>query len=150
MKVKKSAPPPPQLAEQLVMASIRLTRTLRALNRSSRLSGPQISLMAAVVHAGKIAARDLSMQEEVTPATISRQVAELESQGLLSRERDELDTRLQWIKATAQGRKLVMEGHARRLRPLVEALQEVPAAQQVILADAAAIMADLTTRLRGE
>jgi DNA-binding MarR family transcriptional regulator len=151
MKVKASRTfPAEQLADQLVMASIRLTRTLRALNRSSQLSGPQLSIMAAVVFSERIAARDLSKLEEVTPATISRQLAELESAGLLTRERDARDTRVQWIKATAQGRRLVMEGHQRRLRPLVDALARLPASEQAVLSRAVATMADLTARMRRE
>jgi DNA-binding MarR family transcriptional regulator len=137
MNVKDPAEPPgQQLADQLLMASIRLTRTLRALNRSSRLSGPQISLMAVVVYSGRIAARDLAKLEEVTPATISRQVGELEGLGLLLRRRDTRDTRVQWIEATAQGRRLV------------DALRSLPTGQQATLHEAAQIIEQLTVLMR--
>ena len=67
-----------QLADDMVMAAIRLTRTLRMLNRGSALSGPKISVLAVVAHAGRITARDLARLEEVTPATISRLLASME------------------------------------------------------------------------
>jgi len=135
------------LADALVMAAIRLTRTLRALNRNSSLSGPQISLLSVVVYAGQIAARDLARHEEVTPATISRLIASLEEQKLIVRKRDTTDTRVQWITATARGRQLVRDGHRRRLAPLVDAIHHLPPAQRESLRAATGIVGQLTQDL---
>ena len=135
------------LADALVMAAIRLTRTLRALNRNSSLSGPQISLLSVVVYAGQIAARDLARHEEVTPATISRLIASLEEQKLIVRKRDTTDTRVQWITATARGRQLVRDGHRRRLAPLVDAIHRLPPAQRETLRAATGIVGQLTQDL---
>ncbi len=135
------------LADALVMSAIRLTRTLKALNRTSALSGPQISLLSVVVHAGQIAARDLARHEEVTPATISRLIASLEEQQLIARKRDAVDSRVQWVTATARGLQLVREGHRRRLAPLVDALHRLSPSQRATLQDATDIVAGLTREL---
>ena len=135
------------LADALVMAAIRLTRTLRALNRNSSLSEPQISLLSVVVYAGRIAARDLARHEEVTPATISRLITSLENEHLIVRKRDATDSRLQWITATARGRQLVRDGHRRRLAPLVDAIHRLPPAQRETLRAATGIVGQLTQDL---
>jgi DNA-binding MarR family transcriptional regulator len=135
------------LADALVMAAIRLTRTLRALNRHSSLSGPQISLLSVVVYAGQIAARDLARHEEVTPATISRLIASLENEQLIVRRRDATDTRVQWITATARGRQLVRDGHRRRLAPLVDAIHRLPPSQRETLRAATEVVGELAQEL---
>jgi DNA-binding MarR family transcriptional regulator len=135
------------LADALVMAAIRLTRTLRALNRNSSLSEPQISLLSVVVYAGRIAARDLARHEEVTPATISRLITSLENEQLIVRKRDATDSRLQWITATARGRQLVRDGHRRRLAPLVEGIHRLQTSQRDTLRAATGIVEELTREL---
>ena len=109
------------LATRLVGTAIRLTRTLRTLTRSSAYSGPQVSALTAIVFSGRITGRDLARLEEVTPATISRLVVELERCDLVLREPDIADARKQWISATSRGKAAVVEGHARRVQPLLEA-----------------------------
>jgi DNA-binding MarR family transcriptional regulator len=135
------------LADALVMAAIRLTRTLRALNRNSSLSEPQISLLSVVVYAGRIAARDLARHEEVTPATISRLITSLENEQLIVRKRDATDSRVQWITATARGRQLVRDGHRRRLAPLVEGIHRLQTSQRDTLRAATGIVEELTREL---
>jgi DNA-binding MarR family transcriptional regulator len=135
-----------QLADAMVMAAIRLTRTLRMLNRGAEYSGPQISALAVVAHAGRITARDLARLEEVTPATISRLLATLEDAGLVERAQDERDGRVQWISATAEGRRVIEQGHARRLAPLARTIAALPRHEREQMAAAVAI----TQRMIGE
>lgn len=132
------------------MAAIRLTRTLRALTHSTGLSGPQISIMATVVHAERIAARDLALLEEVTSATISRQVTELESMGLLARRRDERDTRVQWITATARGKRLITEAHRLRLEPLARAMAGLSSEQRQVLEASAQLTLKLVEQMKAD
>lgn len=136
------------LADALVMNAIRLTRTLRALRSSTGLTGPEISALAVIVHAKRIAARDLAALEEVTPATISRLVAAMEAKGLVRRTPDRRDARLQWIVATPLGARRIREGHERRLAPLAAALAALPREKRAKLADASAILAEAITTLQ--
>lgn len=128
------------LAGRLVAAAIKLTRTLRAVSRASAYSGPQISALAVILSAGRLLARDLARWEEVTPATISRLVADLEREGLVRREPDEIDTRKQWISATPRGAAVVLEGHARRIAPLMEAAEALSEADKAKLDEGLKIM----------
>lgn len=130
------------LADTLVMNSIRLIRTLRADRRSEDLTGPEVSALAVIVHAKQIAARDLATFEEVTPATISRLVAAMEGKGLVRRTPDKRDSRLQWIVATPLGLRRMRAGHDRQLAPLAEILAALPREKRAKLTEAAAILAE--------
>jgi DNA-binding MarR family transcriptional regulator len=136
-----------KLADAMVMAAIRLTRTLRAQNRSAELSGPQISALAAIVYSTQITARDLAKLEEVTPATISRLLASMEAAGLISRTRDENDTRLYWIHATADGRRVIEQGHRKRLMPLALVIGSLSAQERRNLASSAEVWQRLIREL---
>jgi DNA-binding MarR family transcriptional regulator len=129
-----------ELADRVVVAAVRLTKTLRALRRSADLTEPEISALAVIVHAERIAARDLAAIEGVTPATTSRLIAAMEEKGLVRRARDRTDTRLQWISATALGARRIADGHAARLAPLVAVIETLPRAKREILEQAARIL----------
>lgn len=130
------------LADTLVMNAIRLTRTLRTQRRAEHLTGPEVSALAMIVHAGRATARDLAAAEEVTPATISRLVAAMEAKDLVRRTPDKRDSRLQWITATPLGIRRIQAGHERRLAPLTAALASLPREKRAKLAEAAEILAD--------
>ena len=134
-------------ATRLVGVAIRLTRTLRALTRTSAYGGPQISALAAIVSSGRITGRDLARLEEVTPATISRLVVELERSDLVRREHDIADARKQWISATSNGRAVVIEGHARRVQPLLKATAALSEMERAELDAGLKIIEGLVTAL---
>lgn len=132
-----------ETADAIAMASIRLTRTLRALTKTSALSGPEISALAVIVFGGPMAAKELAALEEVTPGAISRTVAALEAAGLVRRTADKEDARLKWIAATPRGEKLCREGHRNRLAPLAAQLAGLPESERRLLRDAAALIGRL-------
>ena len=132
------------LADRLIWAAVRLTRTLRALTKSSALTGPQISALSVIVFSGRIAARDLARLEEVTPATISRLIADLEAEGIVRREADKRDARVQWISATPKGARLITEGHRRRLAPLAKAIAALSRKERQTIDEAIELIEGLT------
>jgi DNA-binding MarR family transcriptional regulator len=67
---------------------------------------------------------------------MARLVDALEAAGLARRETDRSDLRAVRIRATAKGRKLLLEGRARRLRQLTKMLEGATAAEQAALANA--------------
>ncbi len=137
-----------ELAGSLAIASLRLTRTLQAFSRSADLSEPEISALAAVVHSKGVAARDLAGLEGVTPATISRLVATMETKGLVRRVRDDHDLRLQWITATTLGMRRIRDGHERRIAPLAGGIAALTDCERETLAAAVAILEDLVAGLQ--
>ncbi len=137
-----------ELADGLVMAAIRLTRTLRAPNRSGKLTEPEISALAVIVYAGKIRAKDLAEYEEVSAAAISVLIKQLEAKEFVRRSKDADDGRALWITATPHGARLLRDGHAKRLAPLVAAISELSERDRARVGDATSIVDRLTAMAR--
>lgn len=130
-------------AERLHAAAIHLLRRLRAEDRAAGLSSPRLSALSVVVFGGPIRIGDLAEAEQVRPATISRLVRDLERDGLVTRRRDREDHRVQWIHATAKGRRLLHEGRDRRVARLARDLAALPSQDRRTLARAAQILESL-------
>lgn len=116
---------PVEIADRMTLASVRLTRWLRAADPEPQLSGPQVSALAVIVHAGRIRMSDLAVLEEVSRPTITRVAGELQALGLIGRAVDPADGRIGWLSATAAGRARLAAGQARRIAPLAAALGEL-------------------------
>jgi DNA-binding MarR family transcriptional regulator len=113
-----SSDPAVAAADRLVVAAVRLIRRLRAEDPAPRMTGPQASALAVVVHAGAVTLGDLAALEQVRRPTISRTAAELEALGLAVRETDARDRRVQRLRPTDKGRAWLAEGQSRRTAPL--------------------------------
>lgn len=133
-----AAPPPPSgikatraesVANRLHSAAIHLLRRVRTQDDAMGLSGPEGSALSVVVFGGPITLGALAAAEHVKPPTITRLVRDLEDRGLVTREADPADKRVQRIQATAQGRRVLEEGRARRVATLTAALERLPAAE---------------------
>jgi DNA-binding MarR family transcriptional regulator len=118
-----SADPATQLADRLHSAAIHLLRGLRGVDTKTGLSGPRLSALSVVVFGGPLTLGELAAAEQVKPPTMTRLVRALEVRGLVAREADEHDGRIVRLRATARGRKLMMEGRARRVSALADGLR---------------------------
>lgn len=127
-------------ADRLHSAAIHLLRRLRAEDAATGLTAPRASALSVVVFAGPIALGDLAAAEQVRPPTITRLVQELERAGLVELVRDADDRRVRRVRATAKGRKLLMDGRARRVARLAEALAGLTKAERRIVAKAAELV----------
>ncbi|MDO8297157.1 MAG: MarR family transcriptional regulator [Caulobacter sp.] len=139
-------PPAAELADRLTLASMRLTRWLRAVDAAAQLSGPQASAISVVVHSGRIRMSDLARLEEVSRPTITRLAGELQARGLVERQADPDDGRVVWLAPTPEGRRLLAEGQSRRIAPLTAAIERLSAEA---LADLLAGLAVTETLLEG-
>lgn len=135
-----------ELANQLTLVSVRLTRWLRAADAAATLSGPQVSALAVVVHAGRIRMSDLAALEEVSRPTITRVAAELQALGLIERAADPADARVGWLSATPAGRARLAEGQTRRIAPLAEAMAGLSRQERETLGAAAELLEGLVDR----
>ena|SRR6188768_1322404 len=131
-------------ADKLAMASIRLTRTLRGLRRDGPLTSPQIGALVVITYAGRIVARDLAAHQQITAATMSRLLGQLEARRLVTRNIHESDSRLQWIAATPEGAALVAREHEKRLAPLIDAIGKLSSRERTRVSDAAELIDSLT------
>ena len=125
-----------ELARHLHSVAIHLLRRLRRADDRMGLSGPRASALSVLVFGGPTSLAQLAKAEQVKPPTMARLVDALEAAGLARRAVDKSDLRAVRIQATAKGRKLLLEGRARRLRQLTKMLQGATTAEQATLADA--------------
>lgn len=134
------------LANRLVICAVVLTRWLRAADPAPQLSGPQASALAVIVNRGGIKPSTLAALEEVKRPTIARTLAQLEAIGLIARHPDEVDGRSVSLTATPAGRALFEAGQRRRIRPLQDALDELPLGDRKKLDAAASLLQSILDR----
>jgi DNA-binding MarR family transcriptional regulator len=142
-KSPTTAPSPEAVGDRLHSAAIHLLRALRREDTASGLSAPRLSALSVVVFGGPITLGALATAEQVRPPTMTRLVAALEAQGLVTREPDPDDGRVVRLRATAKGQRLLAAGRARRVAKLAAQVDALPAEEQTLLARAA----DLVERL---
>ncbi len=134
---------PERIADRLHSAAIHLLRRLRQEDATSGLTAPRLSALSVIVFAGPLTLGALAEAEQVRPPTISRLVKSLEAEGLVERMPDPDDRRVQRVRATEAGHRLLQEGRARRVRALSSEVAALPAEKAQLLAEAA----DLLERL---
>jgi DNA-binding MarR family transcriptional regulator len=115
-----------RIADQLHSAAIHLLRQLRREDDASGLSAPRLSALSVVVFGGPATLGQLAAAEQVRPPTMTRLVTGLEQEGLVRRVVDTFDARLTYIHATPKGRKILLEGRARRVQTLKAAVAKLP------------------------
>jgi DNA-binding MarR family transcriptional regulator len=130
----------PEVADHVHSAAIRLLRALRRQDDKWGLSAPRLSALSVVVFGGPITLGDLARAEQVRPPTMTRLVQALESAGLVKRTPDPDDRRIMWIKATPNGKKLLLKGRAARVRALAFRLKSFSRQEVEALDDAARLL----------
>lgn len=129
-----------QTADRLHSAAIHLLRSLRVHDADSGLSAARLSALSVIVFAGPLSMGDLASAEQLRAPTVSRMVADLETEGLVERRPDPDDGRVRLVQATDRGRHILMEGRERRVRALAEELERLSRADQALLATAAELL----------
>ena len=112
-----------ETAERLHSIAIHLLRRLRKVDEATGLSGPRLSALSVVVFAGPVTITELAAAEQVKPPTMTRLVQGLEAEGLVKRRADAADGRVSRIEATTRGRKILLDGRARRVAMLAGLLE---------------------------
>jgi DNA-binding MarR family transcriptional regulator len=128
------------LAPRLHSAVLHLLRRLAREDRASGQSPARLSALSVLVFGGPRPIGQLARDEGVSAPTMTRLVAGLERDGLVTRTADRDDRRSQRVEATARGREILVAGRARRVAALDALLAEVPALDQATLERAVAII----------
>jgi DNA-binding MarR family transcriptional regulator len=126
----------PDDATRLYLSLGRVTRTLRRAAAGSPVGHGSLSALATLVSDGPMRLGELAAIEGVSPPSMTRIVAALESQGHLRRAPDPGDGRAFLVEATMSGRRLVVTGREARIRSLSQRLAALPGAQRQSLLDA--------------
>lgn len=135
-----------ELASRLRLAVTRLARRLR-IQLPGELSASQLSTLSSVDRLGPLTLGELSAVERVKPPTMTRIVACLEEQGLVSRTVDRSDRRVARVENTAEGRAFLQRSRSRKDAYLAERLRDLDPGDRAALERAAAV---LETLLEGE
>lgn len=131
------------VAVALHRAAIRLLRTVRTADDETGVSAPKLSALSVLVFGGAQSLSSLARAEQVTPATMSKLVSDLEASGLVAKRVDRDDKRGVRIEVTSKGRTLMEEGRKRRLALLHKRLAKLSREERALLADASALMMGL-------
>lgn len=132
------------LASALRISIMRLSRRLRAQRVDSSLSITELAALGAVDRHGTMTPRTLAEHEKVRPPSMTRVIASLESQGLLSRRPHPSDRRQVTLSVTDKGRNLLRDERRRKEAWLARQLTQLTAAEQETLRAAATILEKLS------
>ena len=128
------------VADKLHSAAIHLLRRLRKVDEASGLTAARLSALSVLVFGGPATIGELASAEQVTAPTMSRLVSGLERDGYVVREPHEHDGRSVRVRATARGRRVLVQGRERRVAELVGLLEQASPAELQTLGEAAEIM----------
>lgn len=135
-----------ELAARLHSAVLHLLRRLAREDRASGQSPARLSALSVLVFGGARPIGQLARDEGVTAPTMTRLVAGLEADGLVTRTTDSEDRRTQRIAATERGREILVAGRARRVAALEALLNEVSPRDRTTLERAVTIIEDRLRR----
>ena len=124
-----------EMASRLRLSATRLARRLRQ-ESGSGLTPSMLSALAAVSNAGSLTLGELADHERVAPPSITKVVAKLEADGLLTRESDASDRRISRVRTTKAGAALITQTRQRKTAWLTTRIQELEPEAQARLADA--------------
>jgi DNA-binding MarR family transcriptional regulator len=113
-----------RLAAELRLAVMRLARRLRQ-QAPADVTPSMLSALTVVERLGPITLGDLAGFERVRPPTMTRIVARLEEDGLVSREPDGSDRRVTRLRLTDAGRKLITKNRTRKDAYLADRLRQL-------------------------
>ena len=131
------------IADQLHSAAIRLLRKLRKEDEGSGLNAPRLSALSVIVFEGPVTLGDLAAAEQVRAPTMTRIVNALEEKGLVLKKQNANDGRSTLLSATPAGKKLLIEGRARRVRALAKQIAALNHEQRSALKEAAEILKEV-------
>jgi DNA-binding MarR family transcriptional regulator len=130
----------PRVVAQIRRGSTRLARRLRFERPADALSLTKIAVLAHVYRVGAATPGEIAAAERLQPQSLTRVLAELEADGLISRERDERDRRQSLLELTDEGGLALTADMGARDRWLAEALEELTETERQVLYLAGVLM----------
>jgi DNA-binding MarR family transcriptional regulator len=139
-----STTPETEIAARLRLSATRLARRLRQ-EAGAGLTPSQLSAMAVIDNHGPLTLGALAEHERVAPPSITKVVAKLEADGLVTRTADPTDRRVARVATTPAGAELIAESRRRKNAWLAERIHELDDDQRERLAAALEVLDQLTT-----
>jgi DNA-binding MarR family transcriptional regulator len=120
------SPKPFEVADALHSAAIHLLRRLRVQDLASGVGPAKLSALSVLVFSRRaLSLAELADAEQVKNPTMSRLVAAMERDGLVSITACKEDARAMQIRPTKKGARLLLAGKERRLNSLAKVLQNL-------------------------
>ena len=126
-------------AARLRLALMRLSRRLRQ-EVSPAITPSQLSALARLDRGGPMSLGDLAATERISPSTLTRVVAALEAEGLISRDPDPADRRVALVGVSPAGHALLEDARARGTGYLAERIAGLTQAEAEALAAATPVL----------
>src|SRR5688572_10619962 len=128
----------------------RLTRRLRTLELPSGITPERLSALSVIEKRGPISVTALADTEMVRPATMSRMITALGTEGLVKRSDDKRDGRGVLVSVTPKGRRAFQRAHEQRLSHFAEVVESMSDEQLVAMRDLTTALERLTTLLNNK
>jgi DNA-binding MarR family transcriptional regulator len=132
-----------EIAARLRLSATRLARRLRQ-ESGAGLTPSLLSALAVIDNHGPLTLGAVADHERVAPPSITKVVAKLEAEGLVSRAVDPADRRSSLVRTTGAGRDLLLESRRRKTAWLTARIRELPAEERAHLAGALDVLDHLT------
>jgi DNA-binding MarR family transcriptional regulator len=129
-----------ELASELRVGVMRLTRRLRAERVDERLSLTQLSVLGTLCRHGAMSSGDLAAHEKVQPPSMSRTVASLEELALVTRLPHSTDKRQVLVQITPAGLDLLGQDRRRREAWLADRLMGLTPQERQLLHEVAPLL----------
>lgn len=128
------------LASTLRLSVMRLARRMRAQRAETSLTLSQLAALATLERHGALAPGELAAHEKVQPPSMTRLLAVLEQQGLVTRAPHATDGRQVVVSVSAAGVALLREDRRRRDAWLAQRLRALDPEELAVLRRAADIL----------
>ncbi|HWE60005.1 MAG TPA: MarR family transcriptional regulator [Solirubrobacteraceae bacterium] len=138
-----------ETAQRLRVVFGQLARRLRPTEAvlAANLTPTRVSVLLNTVRNGPIRLAEVAEQEGLNPTLLSRTVAHLAQDGLVTRTADQSDRRSAWLDATPAGRELAERIRAQRTHAVQVALEELSAQDRELVEAALPALEQLAAHL---
>lgn len=140
MTYAKDMPTDTALASELRTTVMRLARRLRAQRSDTTLSLGQLAVLGTLDRHGPLTPGELAAQERVQPPSMTRMVAALEAEGLVTRTDHPTDRRQVLVAVSPSGLELLRADRRRRDAWLAQRMRDLDPADLEVLRAAASVL----------
>lgn len=139
-----------ETAQRLRIVFGRLARMLRPTEAglAADLTPTRVAVLLNTVRNGPIRLAEVAEQEGLNPTLLSRTVANLAGDGLVTRTADETDRRSAWLDATPAGRELAQRIRAQRTEAIQVAIGRLTHEERELIEAAVPALEQLSQHLR--
>ena len=132
-----------KLARRLVLASMAITRQMRAAPGAHQLTPAQRSTLSMIAFSGRIKPSRLAQLEKVSRPTIARTISQLVSQDLVIKVENPDDARSVYVQSTPKGLEALQNSREQEISPLAVALAGINSVERRTLERALGILEQL-------